>query len=248
MRLTARVHLVGGGASGFDLTDRWDAHAYLVDGGGGEAALVDAGCGGGVDMILANVAAAGVAADSVRFLLLTHAHPDHSGGAARLKQRLPHLQVVASPQVARWVATGDEQAMSLEAGKRAEFYPPDFRFPPCPVDIEVDDGDRIDVGGVQLEVAATPGHSDGHVSYLARGRQATVLFGGDLVFYGGQISLLHTWDCRIQAYASSMARLRGAGVDALLPGHHSLSLHDGQRHIDTANRRFDRGFVPPSIV
>ncbi|MDP8970614.1 MAG: MBL fold metallo-hydrolase [Actinomycetota bacterium] len=247
MRLTARVHLVASGASGLDLTDPFDAHAYLVD-GGGQAALIDAGCGGGVDAILTNARAAGVDPQVIRYLLLTHAHPDHCAGAAGLRQRLPHLEVVASPLVAGWVRAGDEQAMSVEAGKRAEFYPPDFRFPPCPVDRELRDGDRISVGGVELEAVATPGHSDGHVSYLGRGPQATVLLGGDLVFYGGKISLLNTWDCRIQAYADSMGRLRGAGIDALLPGHHSLSLRDGQRHVDTANRLFDRGFVPPSIV
>ena len=45
-----------------------------------------------------------------------------------------------------------------------------------------------------------------------------------------------------------MGKLRAAGVDALLTGHHALSLSDGQPHVDTANRLFDHGFVPPSVV
>ncbi|MDP8977015.1 MAG: MBL fold metallo-hydrolase, partial [Actinomycetota bacterium] len=78
MRLTERIHLVGSGSSGFDLTDTWDAHAYLVD-GGAEAALIDVGCGRGVDALLRNIEAAGVSPDRLRHLLLTHAHPDHCG-------------------------------------------------------------------------------------------------------------------------------------------------------------------------
>ncbi len=247
MRLTPQVHLVGSGAGGFHLTDAYDCHVYLVD-GGSEAALVDAGIGAGTDEILANVRAAGVALDAVRLLLLTHAHPDHAGGAAPLRERLPALEIAASPPVAEWVGKGDEEAMSLEAGRRAEFYPPDYRFAACDVERELAEGDRLAVGSLSLEVVETPGHSDGHLSFLLRADDAVALFGGDLVFFGGQVSLEANWDCRIPAYAASMGKLRGASVDALLPGHHFVTLRDGQRHIDAANRLLERGFVPSSVV
>ena len=247
MRLTEEIHLVGSGSGGFDLTDPSDCHVYLLD-AGSEAALVDAGIGAAADEILANVEAAGVDAGRVRYLLLTHAHPDHSGGAAALRERLPHLEAVASREVAGWVAAGDEAAMSLEAGKRSEFYPADFRFRPCPVDRAVGEGDRLTVGSLAVDVLETPGHADGHLSFRVEAAGRTVLFSGDLVFFGGRISLENTWDCRIQEYAASMAKLAGARIDALLPGHHFVSLRRGQRHIDAANRLFERGFVPPSVV
>ncbi|MDP8977669.1 MAG: MBL fold metallo-hydrolase, partial [Actinomycetota bacterium] len=209
---------------------------------------IDVGCGRGVDALLRNIEAAGVSPDRLRHLLLTHAHPDHCGATAAVKERLPHIQVTASPQVARWVRSADEQAMSVETGKRAEFYPADFAFLAARVDREVTDGQRLSVGEVRVQVVATPGHSDGHLSFLARSRGRTALFGGDLVFFGGRISLLNNWDCRLREYADSMAKLGDARIDALLPGHHSLSLRDGQRHVDTANRRFEHGFVPPSLV
>ena len=247
MQLTSRVHLVGSGSGGFDLTDPFDCHVYLVD-GGAEAALVDAGVGRATDAILAGVEAAGVAPEAVRRLLLTHAHPDHAGGAAALRERLPGLGVAASPDVAAWVRAADEAAMSLEIGKRAEFYPADFRFPACPVDAELREGDRLPVGDLELRVVETPGHAAGHLAFLGAFDGATVLFAGDLVFFGGRVSLEHTWDCNIQQLSTSVAKLRGAGIDALLPGHHGVTLRDGQRHVDAADRRFSRGFVPPSVV
>ena len=247
MRLLPGVYVVGSGNSGFGLTDPFDSHVYLlVD--RGEAALVDSGIGASADAIVANAEAAGIDPGAIRHLLLTHAHPDHAGGAAALKARLPELHVVASPCVARWVGTADEDAMSIEMGKRAEFYPPDYRFTACPGVADVRGGDRIDLGALAIEVIETPGHADGHVSYLVERPGGTLLFSGDLVFFDGQISLENTWDCRIQEYAASMARLREAAVDVLLPGHHLVSLRDGQRHIDAANRLFDRGFVPKSVV
>ena len=247
MRLASDVHLVGSGDSGFDLSDRFDCNVYLVD-GGGEAALVDAGIGAGVDAILARAESAGVPAEAIRYLLLTHAHPDHAGGAAALKERLPHLVVIASASVAAWVRTGDEEAMSLEIGKRSEFYPSDYAFEACPVDRELGEGDRVRVGRLDVETIETPGHAAGHLSFRFSGAAGVTLLSGDLVFFGGQISLENTWDCRIQDYAASMAKLRAARVDALLPGHHFVSLRNGQRHIDAANRLFDRGFVPRSVV
>ena len=247
MELIEGLHLVASGSGGFDLTDPFDCHAYLVD-GGGEAALIDAGIGAAVDQLLAGVDRAGVERDRLRYLLLTHAHPDHSGGAAALKEALPGLQVLASAQVADVVERGDEEAMSLEAGKRAEFYPADFRFTPCPVDGRLADGDRIVIGDRSLTAIETPGHSAGHLAFVGDVGGRRACFGGDLVFYGGLISLESNWDCSLQAYASSVARLAREPVDALLPGHHQVSLAHGHRHLEAAARQFELGFVPRSVV
>ena len=52
MQLAERIHLVGSGSFGFDLTDPYDCHAYLVD-GGSELALVDVGARTGAAEIVA---------------------------------------------------------------------------------------------------------------------------------------------------------------------------------------------------
>ena len=247
MQLARHLHLVGSGSGGLDLTNPFDCHVYLLD-GATEAALIDAGIGVSADSILEHAAEAGIEGQKIRYCLLTHAHPDHTGGVAALTRRLPWLDVVASPLVAEWVRAGDERAMSVEIGKKAQFYPPDFRFEPAEVGIEVRQDDRIRVGAFELEVIDTPGHSDGHLSYLVEIDGSRALFCGDLLFYGGLVSLENTWDCRIQDYAASVAKVASAEVEMFLPGHHSLTLRGGQRHVDTAHRLFENGFVPKSVV
>lgn len=246
MELLPRVHLVGSGGMGFDLTDSHDCHVYLID-AGNEAALIDAGAGYSADDIIAQIRGAGVDPERLRFLLLTHGHADHAGGASALCKRLPHLSVVASPEVAGWLRTGDEAAISLDMGKRAGFYPDDYRFEATAVTREVCEGDVVLVGDLRLEVIVTPGHSRGHLCFKTTVAGRRTLFAGDLVFYGGQISLQNIWDCEIPAYAASMQKLDGAGIDALLPGHLAVTLHTGQRHIDVANALFNRVYVPKAI-
>lgn len=246
MRLMEQIHLVGSGAMGFDLTDALDCHVYLID-GGTEAALVDAGSGFGIDQILANCEAAGVPLDRIRCLLLTHAHADHAGGAAYLKERLPHLQVIASPLAAQWLRSGDEQAISLDMGKKAGFYPQEYVFQPCPVAREATEGDLFAVGNISLRAVETPGHCDGHLSFIGEMDGRTVLFAGDQVFFHGQISLQNIWDCRIPEYANSMKKFKDANIDAMLPGHLAISLQRAQRHIDAANALFEKVFVPKAI-
>ena len=87
MRLSERVHLVGSGALGFDLSEAHDCHIYLVD-GGNELALVDVGSGLGAERFLANVGRQGFDPARIKHVLLTHGHGDHGGGAARIRELL----------------------------------------------------------------------------------------------------------------------------------------------------------------
>ena len=62
------------------------------------------------------------------------------------------------------------------------------------------------MGELTLQVWETPGHADGHLSFLMRGGDRTYLIGADLVFWGGRILLQNIHDCRIDAYAASVPR------------------------------------------
>lgn len=242
MRLTEHVDLVGSGAAGFDLTDPLDCHVYLVR-GERACALVDAGAGRGVEAILRNMGAAVPA-----YLLLTHGHADHAGGAAGLARRLPGLRVLAGPPADRWIATGDEAMISLDRARAGGTYPQDYAFPACPQAAPIADGARIDLGGVTLRAIATPGHADGHTCYLLEAPGHRALFSGDCVFTGGRVSLQNLHDCRIPEYAASLARLAELEVDALFPGHHEISLNRARRHLTTARDILARGLLPESTT
>jgi len=249
MQVTEGVYLVGSGALGFDLTDQSDCHVYLVTGEGTrEATLIDAGSGINPEAILANINAAGVAPKDVTRLLLTHAHADHAGGAAALREALPNLQVFASSEVASILSTGDELRAGVDRGKASGVYPSSYRYRPCEMQSNLLDGDMVNTGEVTFRVLFTPGHSAGHTCYVATVHGKRILFSGDLVFVGGRIALQNTWDCRLDQYVASLQRLAGLEIDALFPGHLRMSVNGASRHIDHALTELQSGLLPRSIV
>lgn len=242
MQLLEDIYLVGSGRTGIGVSDDNDCHCYLVD-GGGEAALIDAGAGQGMELLFSNIADR-VDLSQVRTLLLTHSHMDHSGGAADLRARLA-CRVLVSAAEAHRVETADS------AGS---FCPPGYVLSQCPVDGVLKDGDTVRVGRYTLQVIATPGHTPGSLCFLLEHAVGPVLFSGDIVQFcpvGGQtgwISAANIPQSDLAAYGQSVRKLAGRDIVALLPGHRLFTLRHGQRVIDAVIQGFATGAIPRSVL
>jgi hydroxyacylglutathione hydrolase len=248
MRITDQIHLVGSGATGFGMTDPFDCHVYLLD-GGGELALVDAGAGMGAEAIVENIRRAGLDPAAVTQLLLTHGNGDHAGGTARLSALLGgQVRVSASPGVRRWLTDGDEAVVSLDVAREQGIYPADYRLEACAVDGELREGEPVTVGNLRLAVLETPGHCRGHLSFLVEAGGRRDLLAGDAVFHGGRIHLQPIHDCDLQEQVTTLRRLRGLAVDGLFAGHGQLAVNDGQEQIERANLALDALTLPPPLV
>jgi len=111
---------------------------------------------------------------------LTHAHFDHFGGVAGVVNASPQtLQVALHPEdMPLWQMQGGAPLFGLQG------------FDPGPKpSIELKDDMRLQLGKRIFEVRHTPGHSQGHVMFLARDDGAA--FCGDLIFQGsvGRVDL-----------------------------------------------------------
>jgi glyoxylase-like metal-dependent hydrolase (beta-lactamase superfamily II) len=248
MRLLEHVYLVGSGAIG--LSDSGDCHVYLLD-GGSELALVDAGCGADTPRILENVVREGFEPARIRYLLLTHAHRDHAGGSSHLKAILAReagaeLRVVASEAEARLLAEGNAEELGLDRLGLGD-QPRERVFPPCRADLVIPDGAIFSVGDLAVQAIQVPGHNPGCLCYLVNVDGRRVLFSGDVVFYGGIISIGNWPGSDLQAYQRSLRKLGGLQVDALFAGHLLWTLRGGQGHIDKAIQAFAGLWPPPAI-
>lgn len=109
----------------------------------------------------------------VAAIVLTHAHWDHVGAAKALRD------ATGAPVVASSVDA------PVIAGEQA--YLTDSEFEPCPVDVVVEDGQRVELGGLPWQVLVTPGHTPGSMCLYYTGEGADdrpVLVAGDTLFRG----------------------------------------------------------------
>lgn len=242
MKLTDRVYLVGGGWYGFGLSNDYDSHIYLIR-AGEELALVDAGVGIEPERVLANIATDGFAPERISHILLTHAHSDHAGGSRKLKEA-SGAKVYLSAREAEFLRMGDEAGIALDVARAAGYYPEWYRLEACPVDVALEEGQEIRIGDLCLTAIAIPGHSIGSLCYLMEAEGKVYLFSGDVVFWGGEISLLNCRGSSLEDYRENIGKLAGLGVDILLPGHGAIALSQGQRHVDRAVKAFE-GLAPP---
>lgn len=244
MRVRDRIYWIGSGLLGMNSTDELDCNVYLLD-GGSELAIIDCGTGYGVPNMMDELQRDGFAVHDVHYILLTHAHMDHAGGASTM-QRLTGAKVGASELTARLVEVGDEEAIGLTQAREVGVYPQDCSFTPCLVDLKLQGTDRITVGELTLEVIETPGHSRDMVSYYCP--ELKTLFSGDSIFVGGQIAAIPTKDFSMEQLSSSLSILEQLEVESLMPGHHVPVVRNGGKPIRQAVEAFVRDDVPQSIV
>jgi hydroxyacylglutathione hydrolase len=244
VRLSDHLYVVGGAERGWSASDALDSQVYLLDTGDGFAAI-DSGAGRSVPAILATVDASGVRPSAIRWLLLTHGHADHAGGAAAWRDALPHIEVLASTDVATWLSDGNEEATSVDRARAAGIYPPDYRLRACET-APLPDLD-LALGGVTLSIVPTPGHAAGHVAFSVVIDGARTLFSGDALFPGGRILLQDTWDCDLGAALRSVERLAAVRPERLLGGHLAPLVADAAAHLELALERIAR-LLPPELL
>lgn len=116
------------------------------------------------DRILAAVSAQGVTVD---WILDTHPHADHLSAAGYLKGRL------GAP-----VAIGSGIAVVQERWSEVYNLGPDFRTDGSQFDRLLEEGDRLPLGAMEIEVWHTPGHTPACLSY----RVGDCIFVGDTLF------------------------------------------------------------------
>jgi len=153
------------------------------------SALIEIGSSVQLPDILNAVRRVGFDIDGLSYIIPTHVHADHAGGAGHLAQQLPHARVVAHPRAAMLLA---DQAIidRMLLSRRLVFgADADERFGGMRAIAEekfvlVEDGDRLDLGQRQLEVIHTPGHDPNHLCFLDSKTRG--LFCGDAL--GGYFS------------------------------------------------------------
>lgn len=135
----------------------------------GRAAFVETGCNRSMPRVLAALEHLGVAPDAVDFVIPTHVHLDHAGGASAMMRQFPNAQLVVHPRGARHMADPSKLIAGTVgvygAEETARLYGEIL-----PIDanriIEAQDGFSVSLAGRQLLCLDVPGHAKHHIAVI----------------------------------------------------------------------------------
>lgn len=182
---------------------------YLVTTSAG-LVLIDAGYAQTVDWLLEGVRSSGFNPADIKFVFVTHAHLDHAGGAARVKQ-VSGARIGLSAE--DWAVIERQQKNPQQSQN----------FPPLARDLVLKDGEAITVGDQTFKFYVTPGHTPGATSVEFQARDGArshrvVVPGGLGLQYAPEFGPM---------FKSSITRLKGLGPwDVALGNHPFLAPKD----------------------
>jgi glyoxylase-like metal-dependent hydrolase (beta-lactamase superfamily II) len=205
----------------------FDENAYLIAIPGREdCVVVDPGLE--PDRIIEDLEALAVEPAAI---LNTHGHADHIAGNAALKARWPGCPLI--------IGAGDAYKLTDPSGNLSAEYGTPLVSPPA--DRTVSEGDVLDLAGVRWTVRETPGHSQGHVVFVALELAPILVLGGDVLF-AGSVGRTDLADGDARALVASIRdKLFTLPDDAvILPGHGPLTTTGREKETNPFVGRYGR--------
>ncbi|MDR6935853.1 MBL fold metallo-hydrolase [Luteibacter sp. 3190] len=157
----------------------FDAAYLVVERGRG--AFIDSGTPHALPRFLDAIAAADLEPKDVDWVILTHVHLDHAGGAGELMRHLPHAMLAVHPRGARHMIDPSVLIAGASAVYGEDVVRRDYgEIVPVAKDrvIEATDGFVVDLAGRALLCLDTPGHAKHHIAI--HDERANAFFTGDI--------------------------------------------------------------------
>jgi metallo-beta-lactamase class B len=175
--------------------------------------VIDGGMPETAALILNNLKALGFDPKDVKILLNSHAHGDHAGGLAALKEATG----------AKLYASKADKPL-LETGGKNDFAWGDlYRFPAVKVDRTVASGEHVTLGDTQLTAILTPGHTKGCTSWSMRTKEGNaeyhVVWECSLTVPGYKLVNNPKYPNIVEDYQSSFFTLKKQRADVMLAPH-----------------------------
>ena len=196
---------------------------------GDRALLIDFGEGS----VLESLHSLGI--EHVGTVLFTHYHRDQASGAPALLSRETRIGVPATER--RWFeSVADFWNDPAYRWHVYDFHPDSLMLAlPLGVDLALEPGDTLQWGGARITAFATPGHTDGSLSYLVElERSGRYIFSGDVIYDAGRVWDVYSLQKGTQTrdyhgflgaraeLLSSLEQLRGLDADAVIPSHGAI--------------------------
>jgi glyoxylase-like metal-dependent hydrolase (beta-lactamase superfamily II) len=155
------------------------AACYLLE-SEGEAVFIDTGTSHTVPHLMQLLAVKGIEASQVKYVIPTHVHLDHAGGAGELMRQLPNASLLIHPYGAKHMIDPSKLIIGATAVYGKEQFERQFgNLIPIAEErvIEAPDDTRVNFGDRELLIMDTPGHARHH--FCIYDAQSEGIFTGD---------------------------------------------------------------------
>ncbi|MGE5490103.1 MAG: MBL fold metallo-hydrolase [Actinomycetota bacterium] len=147
----------------------------------GRVAVIDTGSNDSLPNTVAALKRLGLSEESVDYVILTHIHLDHAGGAGAMMKAFPSAKLVVHPRGARHMAEPSKLVAGVCAVYGKEYVDRVYgEILPIPADriIEATAGYVVSLAGRELLCLDTPGHARHHICVVDK--KTGGIFSGDM--------------------------------------------------------------------
>ncbi|WIV68721.1 MBL fold metallo-hydrolase [Natrialbaceae archaeon AArc-T1-2] len=197
--------------------------------------LIDAGSATTVDEILDALATLDVDPATIEYLVVTHLHLDHAGGAGRLVEICKNATVLCHPLTATYLTdeaklTDLVESSHAAVGEMASAYDASGTVPEGRIET-VEDGDKIDLGDTVVDVIPADGHAPHHFSLYDRAADALFLIDeGAVHIHGHSMPNASPPNFDLEKTVESLERFQEYETATLLYCHFGVS-HDASEQL-----------------
>lgn len=228
VQLNERIHLI----DGFDLGWAERTGTYVIN--EEQLTIVESGPSPSVQHVKKGLEALGFSLDEVKYIIVTHVHLDHAGGAGLLLQDCPNAKVVVHTKGARHLADPTRLIAGAQMVYGDKFF--DLFDPIVPIPQErllvKDEGDVLEISPTcTLQFLDTPGHAKHHFSIydpvsngIFTGDTVGILY-DQLVRDGVDLFLPSTSPNQFdpQAMQHAIDHMLGMNLTAIYYGHYGMT-------------------------
>lgn len=196
--------------------------------------LIETSASPSIPYILEGLQTLGVSPADISYIIVTHIHLDHAGGAGLMLQHCPNAKVIVHPKGARHLVDPSRLIMGAKAvygEKFSQLFDPIVEIPEERLVIK-GEGDTLEISDrLTLEFLDTPGHANHHFSIyhpLAKG-----IFSGDTagIFYpqldrdgiGFYLPTTSPNQFDPEKMLHSIRRFKELGIERIYFGHYGMS-------------------------
>ncbi|MDF1506767.1 MBL fold metallo-hydrolase [Robertmurraya sp. DFI.2.37] len=132
-----------------------------------ELTIIETSASPSVPHIINGLKSLGLSPKDLKYIIVTHIHLDHAGGAGLLLQQCPDAKVIVHPKGKRHLADPSRLIAGAKAVYREKFDTLFHPIIPIPEEqlLSMDDGDKLQIGeDCTLTFYHTPGHANHHFS------------------------------------------------------------------------------------